>query len=660
MELVDISGTTEISGEGIKKHFKSIDPWQPIFELVWNGLDAKANNVRVAIEQNTLGAVTLVSILDDGEGIEPGGLKNTFGRFNDSNKKEDASLHGAHGRGRLAFHRICNRATWFTNTLSGRAKIQVLAGDIKRFTATRLGPEEQHKGLTELQTGTLVELDQFTAAIPDANDLRKKFSVEFGWYLALHPDKTVSINGIDVTVPAHELHEQEISIPPHSFKAQIIRWEDKPSSEKSYTYLLGSAGKTIYKQLSTFNNKVAFFTSIYVTSAWADNFDLTQDLATPDVNTPTSPEWKKVVKALNAATDRIYDEFLRRQADSEVNKYEEDGLFPTYPGLDPEYKEWRLRNAKELIKTIYVADPTIFNSSGKKQKKVIIRLLDKLSVSNENDSIFEVLNGVLDMDEASIELLANQLKRTTLENIVSTIETLQRRQDAVQKLRELMNVHYMSVRETPDLQKIIEANTWLFGHRYETIGAEEDTFTKIAKQLRERVASPLDATDFEIEDAGQIEGAARQTDLFLARKTPALDSEGRQCFRCLIIEIKRPSIALNVKHLRQLDDYAAILMRHPEFSSERMHFELVLVGRKISSADMEIGSRLRNQLGRGELGLVSDDPRMKRYVLNWYTLFDSFELSNTFMLDKLKLQRLALEGTSKDELVSELQETVAT
>ncbi|MPN43881.1 hypothetical protein SDC9_191442 [bioreactor metagenome] len=100
-------------------------------------------------------------------------------------------------------------------------------------------------------------------------------------------------------------------------------------------------------------------------------------------------------------------------------------------------------------------------------------------------------------------------------------------------------------------------------------------------------------------------------------------------------------------------------MRYPEFSSERMHFELVLVGRKISSADMEIGSRLRNQLGRGELGLVSDDPRMKRYVLNWYTLFDSFELSNTFMLDKLKLQRLALEGTSKEELVSDLQEAVA-
>jgi len=656
MELTDISGTTEISAEGIKKHFKSIESWQPIFELVWNGLDAKANSVRVVVEENALGAITLVSILDDGEGIDPSSLNNTFGRFNDSSKKEDASLHGAHGRGRLAFHRICNRATWFTSSIGEQAKIQVLADDIKHFVAKRITPEEQHRELTKLGNGTLVELDQFIASIPDANTLRKKFSTEFGWYLALHPSKKVYIDGIEIAVPKHELHEEEISIPPHSFKAQIIRWEDKPSSEKSYTYLLGSAGKTVYKQLSTFNNKVAFFTSIYVTSAWADNFDLTQDLATPDANTPNSPEWKKVVKALNTVTDRIYADFLRRQAESEVNKYEEDGLFPTYSGLDPDYKEWRLRNTKELIKTIYVVDPTIFNSSGKKQKKVIIRLLDKLSVSNENDSIFEVLNGVLDMDDTSIELLANQLKRTTLENIVSTIETLQRRQDAVQKLRELMNVHYLSVLETPDLQKIIEANTWLFGHRYETIGAEEDTFTKIAKQLRDRVASPVDASDLEIEDVGQIEGAARQTDLFLARKTPALDSAGRQCFRCLIIEIKRPSIALNVKHLRQLDDYAAILMRHPEFSSERMHFELVLVGRKISSADVEIGSRLRNQLGRGELGLVSDDPRMKRYVLNWYTLFDNFDLSNTFMLEKLKLQRLALEGASKEELVSDLQE----
>jgi len=646
MELTDISGTTEISGEGIKKHFKNIEPWQPIFELVWNGLDARANIVHVTIEENDLGGIAHVSVLDDGDGIDPTALKETFGKFNDSHKKEDAALHGAHGRGRLAFHRICNRATWYTKSVKGQARIQVEAGNIKRFAGNLLEPERQHRVLKKQLSGTIVELDQFTEQIPKGNELREKFSIEFGWYLALHSGKTIAVNAVPVIVPSHELHEEEISVAPYSFKAQIIRWDEKPSSEKSYTYLLDSSGKTVYKQLSTFNNKFAFFTSIYVTSAWADKFGLVQDLATPDAHPPTSPEWKKVLRVLNLVTHSIYEDFLRKQAESEVERYVEDGLFPTYSGLDVEYKEWRLRNAKELIKTVYVADPTIFNSSGKKQKKFIIRLLDKLSVSNENDSLFEILNGVLDMDDSSIALLANQLKRTTLENIVSTIETLQRRQDAVHKMRELMNVHYKSVRETPDLQKIIEANTWLFGHRYETIGAEEDTFTKIAKQLREKIPNQVDESDLEEIDVPEIEGAKRQTDLFLARKIPALDSEGRQFYRCLIIEIKRPSIALNVKHLRQLDDYAGILMRHSEFNSEHMHFELVLVGRKISSADVEIRSRLRNQLGRGELGLVSDDPRMKRYVLNWYTLLDSFELSNTFMLEKLKLQRIALEGVS--------------
>jgi hypothetical protein len=81
----------------------------------------------------------------------------------------------------------------------------------------------------------------------------------------------------------------------------------------------------------------------------------------------------------------------------------------------------------------------------------------------------------------------------------------------------------------------------------------------------------------------------------------------------------------------------------------------VLIGRKISAADVEIASRLRGQLARGDVGLVSDDPRMKRYVLNWYTLLDSFELSSRYMLDTLKLKRINLEAATKEELVSDLQ-----
>lgn len=656
METHDLSGTTQISDEGIKKHFKNIEIWQPIFELVWNGLDAKASNIQVAIDINSLGHTDRITVVDNGEGIDPTALEATFGRFYESHKKEDAASHGAHGRGRLAFHCICDHASWHTKTANHNALIQVRADNIKHYKARLIEHDAQHEALRLLKNGTVVTLEGFTSQLPSIEILRDKFSSEFGWHLALNASKKITVNNVAIDVPAHELHEHIENINSFVFNSKIIRWDNKPSSEKSFTYLLDSDGKTVYKQLSSFNNKSGFFSSIYINSQWADSFALEQDLITKSSHTPLSQEWKKLQRELNTFTKNIYEDFLRKKAEIEINKYEEDGLFPAYPEVDEEYKKWRIENTKNIVKSIYIADPSIFNNTGKKQKKIIIRLLDRLSISNENEALFDVLNGVLDMDDISIKTLASQLQRTTLENIVSTIEQLKRRQDVVLKIKELMNVHYKDVLETPDLQKIIEANTWLFGHRYETIGAEEDTFTKIAKELKAKVKSSFDEDDLDEEDVGDIEGAQRQTDLFLARKIPTTDSFGNQIFRCLIIEIKRPSVSLNVKHLRQLDDYAGILMRHPEFNSERMHFELVLIGRKISNQDVEIKSRLRNHIKSGDFGLVSDDPKMKRYVLNWYTLLDGFELSNSSMLNLLKLKRINIEGITKEKLVADLQQ----
>lgn len=651
----DISGTTEISDEGIKKHFKSIESWQPLFELVWNGFDAKSNVVAVKITDNDLHGTTGVSVLDDGDGIDPTTLKDTFGKFNDSLKREDAAQHGAHGRGRLAFHRLCRIATWHTKSSAGEAQIVIDAASIKSYRANVIPAQAQCSELRDRVKGTLVELEKFSSNLPILSELREKFSIEFGWFLALNPSKVLSVNEAVVKVPSHEITEKRFNLASQDFDVQVIRWNERPSSEKSYTYLLDGAGKTVYKQLSTLNNKTSFFTSIYISSPWANTFASEQDLLNPNAHTPNSQEWKKLIRQIGDLTESIYEKFLREQAVVEIDKYEEDGLFPPYTELSTDERNWRLENAKELVKTIYVADPTVFSAASKKQRKMIIRLLDRLAVSNENESLFEVLNSVLDLDDKSVKTLANQLKQTTLENIVSTIEILQRRQIAASRLRTLMDEHYLEVLETPDLQKIIENNTWLFGAGYETLGAEEDTFTKIAKYLREKIpqVNNIDADD--LDGDKDVVGAKRQTDLFLARKIPTVDSNGQKFYRCVIIEIKRPSISLNIRHLRQLDDYASIVKKHPAFGSEKLRFELILIGRKISSSDTEIASRMNGQIARGELGLVSDDPGMKRYVINWYTLLDSFELTNSFLLDQLKLKRSLFEASTKQELVSQLQ-----
>lgn len=656
MTEMDFSGTTEISDEGIKKHFKSLEPWEALFELVWNGLDARAGTVSVDIVENEINGVDRVVVLDNGDGIDIENVKDNFGKFNDSAKKEDAAQHGLHGRGRLAFHRLCHSATWHTRSKNGDAEIHVSGSNIKKYKGKRIERSAQHSRLSDVVTGTCVELENFHENLPLPAKLQQVFSTEFGWFLALNPERQVLLNGTPVHVPSHETVRREIEIGKVVFDVTTIRWDERPSSEKSFIYLLDSDGTTRHKQLSSFNLKANFFTSIYVKSAWADGFEAGgESLFSEGSTTTDSDEWRKLTKAVNELVQEVYDEFLRKYVNAEISKYVDEGIFPSYAGMEASYAEWRTENAKSLVRLIYMADPTVMNSLNKKQKKIIVRLLDRIAVSNENDALFEILNGVLDLDDLSVRRLSNQLKYTQLENIISTIEVLQQRQTAVHKIRELMNSHYQSVLETPDLQQIIENNTWLFGSRYETIGAEEDTFTRIAKTLRDKVPAIniIDADD--VEETATLPGAAKQTDLFLARKLPTFDSFGKQIYRCIVVEIKRPGISLNFKHLQQLDGYANIIKKHPEFSSEHMHFELILLGRKISGADMEIASRMRGQISKGEMGLVSDDERMKRYVLNWYTLLDGFELSNEYILRQLKVRRDDLSALTKDDLVADLQ-----
>lgn len=664
MTTRQISGKTEINGEGIKKHFRTTDPWRAIAELAWNGFDAKAVNVDVLVEEGPMGGATRIEVSDDGEGIELETHAETFGRFNDSSKKEDVTTHGSHGRGRLSFHRLAERAMWWTNAAaSGPARIEVNGAALTNYEGRSVEASALPAGMDAGKTGTTVELCNLHAELPTTGELHKLLSIEFGWFLALNPVKRLRLNGTEVAVPSHDFIQREFSIDDHDFDVSVLRWDLKPGSEKSYVYLLNSSGKTVNKKLSTFNHKGNFHTSIYVRSKWVDAFKPSGgDLADPDATGFESETWRKVARELNKLTKTIYEDFLRKQFDREIESYVADGVFPTYAGLSEDYKNWRFENTKSILRAIYTADPMALKSLKKNQKKIIVRLLDKLAVSNENDAIFEVLNSVLELDDASTKLLAKQLKSVSLQSIVSAIEVLRRRHEVADQLRTLMNNHYLETLETPDLQGIIEANTWLFGSSYETLGAEEDTFTKIAKSFRDAVKGIDDIAldDLDPDELTTIEGASKQPDLFLARKVPHHDSMGRKIYRCIVVEIKRPSIALNYKHLQQLDGYAQLIKKHPEFgSSDAMHFELILIGRKISEADTEIRSRMQGQVAKGLPGLVSDDARMKRFVLNWYTLLDNFLLTNQVMIAALKLKRDSFAGISRQELIADLQKEAA-
>lgn len=155
MDKLNFSGSTAITDNGIKKHLKNIDPWKAIFELVWNGLDANASEVKVHIETNNMDGTEAVEVFDNGDGIDFHNVQDNFAKFNDSSKSS-VEQHGSHGRGRLAFFRIAENATWFTKHNNENARIKVSSSDIKDYDGVAIDNASQHPSLVNEEKGTVV------------------------------------------------------------------------------------------------------------------------------------------------------------------------------------------------------------------------------------------------------------------------------------------------------------------------------------------------------------------------------------------------------------------------------------------------------------------------------------------------------------------------
>jgi hypothetical protein len=532
----------------------------------------------------------------------------------------------------------------------------VLSSNLSAVDGKTIQPHEQHTLLSRAESGTCVSLTNFNKNLPTDSFLIGEFSKEFGPHLVLMPEKTITINGIKILPLSHTKTSVAIKTNSAIFDVDLVQWDEKPGAEKSYLYFISSRLKTIYKQYSSLNKKRDYYTSVFIKSPFLERYVKDDSmLSEPFTSFLATEDFRVLIRDLNTFLRHSYADFLVSKAQEQIDAFEKAGDFPNYEGLDQAESKWRLSHVKEIVKAVLVREPKLFVGGNKTQRRLIIRLLDRLSVSNENSGIFDVLESVLNLDAAAMTQLASQLKKTKLDNIIQTIELLQNRELAISQLKEIMNIHYKDVLETPDLQKIIENNTWLFGPAYEILGAEEATFTTTAKNLRSKIKN---INEVEIEDLSSdvtIEGANRQVDLLLIRKKLQLDARGRKFFRCVIVEIKRPGVSLKNKHLQQLDEYASILSHYPEFNSDLTKFELILVGRNISKEAYSIHSRLKTSEVYGEPGLITSDDKIKTYIKTWPTIFDEFDISNEYLLERLKTQRASLSSSSREELVESLQ-----
>lgn len=404
-----MSPKIQISAKGIKSALKKYSPYQSIAEYVWNGFDAEASHVDIAYTCSELGAVTQLSISDNGYGIAHKKLQEKFEPLFESKKailnqlaKNQSALHGKNGIGRLTFFTFASNAVWKT---AYREHEQVLtydiyanADNINFYTGINARPQR-----TEGNPGTTVSFSGIYALT--GAHLGEKFHEylckEFAWFLTLNRDRNfyLSVNGVPLDygtyVEAQEtfplIHEKSGTI----FAITYVQWKEKFNVETSKYYYLDSSHRERWKENTTVKSKgEQFYHSVFIQSPYFDvfSFQENQDNSLQQpllVGTRSDTQFRFLRKYLAKFLRIKRRPSLKTFGEKLIAQYEQEHIF----SQDTEQR------VITLIRTMYEMQPRMFSSLNLDQKRLLTGTLNLLMKSAEREALTDLLGKLIDLSE---------------------------------------------------------------------------------------------------------------------------------------------------------------------------------------------------------------------------------------------------------------------
>lgn len=389
---------TGIQSSGLPK-----DYMEAVAEYIWNGFDAAASMIDIHFESNEIDTIHSLSITDNGSGIDYELLKETFGHFNDSIKKasfqkSSSFIKGNKGRGRFSFSAFSGKAVWHTvyrNSHTGSMMEYgiTITGNSKDFYE----PEGMKKTVKKSTGTTVTFYDLFeVSGFSFQSDEFKSFLIrEFGWFLMLNREKDyqIRINGIalDYTEAIAEndtatLHLKDADGTDYYFRVTFVRWAER-IGDKFFFYFLNSGQSEVFKELTSFNNNaIGFYHSVYVESRYFDAFnpgdtELTQNMFE---RTKQHAVFRELTEQLHIEVRDKQKAFLKGEAAARLlDVYEKNGILPDTGNR---------KELKRFLKTIFSAEPRLFQSLNKEQQRVYIGMIDILLQAGKKEEMQILIN----------------------------------------------------------------------------------------------------------------------------------------------------------------------------------------------------------------------------------------------------------------------------
>ncbi|MCG3862710.1 MULTISPECIES: ATP-binding protein [unclassified Photobacterium] len=647
-----IAESIETSHAAIMSEFSKFNFAESMIESIWNSLDANSTEVNLEIELlNEFGNIMRIVVTDNGDGIPYDSIPFTFKKYKDSQKRSYRSpmTKGEKGLGRFAFHKFAHEAKWISKSKFGTCSITMNADNLSVFS---------RKELTKLDAdafrkGTRVQYERINS------DLNKQvfdqqivpyLQTHLSCYLLVSDQTSIKIDGKKLKPIDHKITPDEYVVGGFDFSARYVTWAKNPKCN-SYVYFINKKTQKVIYKASSKLKKAGFYTSAYVESDFFDNFEPTQGQLNLDDNfNLDSPEFIEVLtKSRNALSDS-YRSYKLKEVERLIEEYDENEIFPNYRKMGEvdiiaEYKEETLKNT---IKILYQAEPSLFGKikDNKKHMRVFIGLLDRISFS-PSENLFSILDGVINLSSKEESDLAGILKDNKLSNITKAISKITKRQEVLDILKSLIDDHTSDSKEK-HIQKIIENNLWIFGEQYNLLTAEEPDFEDALKALLEINGNE----DYYQKGSVTHKDKNAEMDIFCTRRFKEVDVNGKEYYKCLVIELKRASENIKDIHYNQLMKYFSVIESNRQFTDGNHHWEFLLIAKDMGQdkSTSIVRGNLKQFKGTPGLLFESESNEHRIFCKTWDNIFSGYKIKYKHLLDNLEIQAQNIMNKTPDQL----------
>nr|AOS95273.1 DNA mismatch repair enzyme [uncultured bacterium] len=565
--------------EGLSKARK---PLLAIVELIWNSLDADAKKVAVTITPNDLKGIDSLQVSDDGTGITPAELDLAFGQLGDSWKKTATrtktygrALHGKRGVGRYRAFALGGKTVWNTryeqNGQNFVYEITFAADDKRRVFISDPTPTDEATGTTVTIFDPIPKFD--TISIDAArSEITEHFAIYLQQYLdielrydgkTIKPEEVIETSAdikFSFLTEAGELEEQLLT---------VIEW--KVQVERAL-FLCSREGFS-YRELPAGIQAPGLQFTAYLRSRFIEKL---ADQDSIDI------ELGNLGKLLDETRGKLRDYKTKRQieqASALVDEWKQEEIYP-YIGTTEDPIEQTERQVFDVVAASvnkYLPD---FKTSKKKSKQLTFNLL-RHAIETSPSSLKKILEEVIGLPKEKQEELAALLDKTSLSSIISASKIVSDRLEFIQGLRSMLydKPYKNALKERKHLQRLVAANTWLFGDEYFLMNDDESLLNVLKKHL-EHGGYTIDDGLIDLENDVLFEGGGTGiVDLALTSSEPpvvddsapgtiigkTLSRAGLDPMHNLVIELKRPTQKINPAVLQEVRDYAFAIARDERF-----------------------------------------------------------------------------------------------